>query len=57
MGIELTPEVLKEIQVATYKLGKQSESVARGDAFPACPNCTDILDEVVTILTGKKARH
>jgi hypothetical protein len=61
-GIEITEDVLAEIQVATFRVtpklpptvpGKKATKLTEAVRFEACPHCTSILDGT-TILTGTK---
>ncbi|MGB3692880.1 MAG: YwqJ-related putative deaminase [Spirulinaceae cyanobacterium] len=49
-GEEITEEVLKKIDVATYRVTPNPKNL-EGKPFPACPNCTKILQDN-NILTG-----
>jgi hypothetical protein len=48
-GIPLTDDTLSKIDVATFQVHPIEEV---GEQFPACTNCTNILNNVVNILTG-----
>lgn len=45
---------LKSIQVSTFRVAPTSNNGTQGEEFGACPNCTGIISESVTVLTGTK---
>lgn len=54
-GVDTGSMNLRDIHVATYKLGAANSMNNQGEPFHACTNCTGILDEM-TVVTGTRAR-
>ena len=51
-GVDVNSLDMREVHIATAKLGSSNQTDAQGGAFHACTNCTGILNNDMTVVTG-----